>query len=54
MKFETVEKAATPAKAKPRTEPVKLAARDPLPKSLLPADIGALAAREAHGSKAAR
>jgi hypothetical protein len=31
-----------------------LAARDPLPKSLLPADIGALAAREAHGSKAAR
>ena len=38
-----------PAKAKP--EPVKLAARDPLPKSLLPADIGALAAREAHGTK---
>lgn len=54
VKFETAEKAATPAKAKPRTEPVKLAARDPLPKSLLPADIGALAAREAHGSKAAR
>lgn len=40
---------ATPAR--PKAAPVKLAARDPLPKSLLPADIGALAAREAHGAK---
>jgi hypothetical protein len=40
---------ARPAKLK--AEPVRLAARDPLPKSLLPADIGALAAREAHGAK---
>jgi len=43
---------AKPAdKAKPRAEPVRLAARDPLPNSLLPADIGALAAREAKGTK---
>ena len=45
-------------KAKPKAEPIRLAARDPLPKSLLPADIGTLAAREAKGvkdsSKAAR
>jgi len=40
---------AKPAKAK--AEPVKLASRDPLPRSLLPADIGTLAAREAHGAK---
>jgi len=43
---------AKPAeKAKPKAEPIRLAARDPLPKSLLPADIGALAAREAKGAK---
>ena len=48
---ETAEKAAAPAKAKAKAEPVRLASRDPLPRSLLPADIGALAAREAHGSK---
>ena len=47
-------KAADKPKHKPEAEPVKLALGDPLPKSLLPADIGALAAREAHGSKAAR
>jgi len=55
---ETAEKAATPGKSKAEkskgAEPVKLASRDPLPKSLLPADIGALAARETHGAKAAR
>jgi len=56
---ETAEKASTPGKSKALEkskgpEPVKLASRDPLPKSLLPADIGALAARETHGSKAAR
>ena len=39
------------AEAKPKAEPVRLAARDPLPKSLLPADIGMLAAREAKGAK---
>jgi hypothetical protein len=44
-------KTAEAKPAKPKAEPVKLAARDPLPKSLLPADIGALAAREAHGAK---
>lgn len=45
-----------PAKLKtePKAEPIKLAARDPLPRSLLPADIGALAAREVKSSKAAR
>lgn len=48
---ELAEKASAPAKSKPKAEPVRLAARDPLPRSLLPADIGALAAREAHGSK---
>jgi hypothetical protein len=37
--------------SKPKAEPIRLAARDPLPRSLLPADIGALAAREARGSK---
>lgn len=42
---------AKPQSAKAKPEPVRLAARDPLPKSLLPADIGALAAREAHGAK---
>jgi hypothetical protein len=41
---------AKPA-VKSREELVRLAARDPLPKSLLPADIGALAAREAKGTK---
>ena len=50
---------ARPAeKTEPKAEPVRLAARDSLPKSLLPSDIGALAAREAKGardsSKAAR
>jgi hypothetical protein len=45
-------------KARPRADaPVKLAHADPI-RSLLPADIGQLAAREAHGtrdsSKAAR
>jgi hypothetical protein len=44
-------KTAEAKPAKPKAEPVRLAARDPLPKSLLPADIGALAAREAHGAK---
>ncbi len=34
-----------------KAAPVKLAARDPLPKSLLPADIGLLAAREVRGTK---
>jgi len=38
-------------KAKPKAEPIRLAARDPLPRSLLPADIGSLAAREAKGVK---
>lgn len=38
-------------KTKPKPAPVRVAARDPLPKSLLPADIGALAAREARGAK---
>ena len=47
-------KVADKPKHKPEPEPIRLAARDPLPKSLLPADIGALAAREARGSKAAR
>jgi hypothetical protein len=47
-------KVADKPKHKPESEPIRLAARDPLPKSLLPADIGALAAREARGSKAAR
>jgi len=43
---------ARPAeKKKPKAEPVRLAARDPLPTSLLPADIGTLAAREARGAK---
>jgi len=37
--------------SKPKAEPIRLAARDPLPRSLLPADIGALAAREARGNK---
>lgn len=37
--------------AKVKPEPIRLAARDPLPRSLLPADIGTLAAREAHGAK---
>jgi hypothetical protein len=47
-------KAKAPAASKPKPASVKLAARDPL-KSLLPDDIGALAAREAKGtSKAAR
>jgi hypothetical protein len=47
----------TPRKAKPRADakpkadaPVKLAHADPL-RSLLPADIGQLAAREAHGAR---
>jgi hypothetical protein len=47
-------KAAKPKpadKAEPRKEPVRVATRDPLPHSLLPADIGALAAREAKGAK---
>ena len=44
-------KAAEARPAKLKAEPVKLAARDPLPRSLLPADIGTLAAREAHGAK---
>lgn len=48
-------RAAAKTETKPvvhsREEPVRLAARDPLPKSLLPADIGALAAREAKGTK---
>ena len=44
-------KTAEAKPAKPKAEPVRLAARDPLPKSLLPSDIGALAAREAHGAK---
>ena len=38
-------------KAKPKAEPIRLAARDPLPRSLLPADISTLAAREAKGAK---
>ena len=43
---------AKPAeKAKPKAEPIRLAARDPLPRSLLPADISTLAAREAKGAK---
>ena len=42
---------AEKAKPKPKAEPIRLAARDPLPNSLLPADIGALAAREAKGTK---
>jgi hypothetical protein len=50
----TVAVAALKPAAKTRSEPVKLAMRDPLPKSLLPADIGALAAREAKSTKAAR
>ena len=37
--------------ARPKADGVKLATRDPLPRSLLPADIGALAAREARGTK---
>jgi hypothetical protein len=50
----TAKKVVEKLKHKPEPEPIKLAARDPLPRSLLPADIGALAAREARGSKAAR
>ena len=47
-------KAKVPAASKAKPASVKLAARDPL-RSLLPDDIGALAAREAKGtSKAAR
>jgi len=43
---------AKPAeKTKPKHEPIRLAARDPFPNSLLPADISALAAREARGTK---
>lgn len=44
---------AAPAKSvgKAKSEPVRLAARDPLPRNLLPADIGALAVREAHGAR---
>jgi len=41
---------AKPAE-KPKAEPIRLAARDPLPRSLLPADISTLAAREAKGAK---
>jgi hypothetical protein len=44
-------KTADAKPAKPKADPVRLAARDPLPKSLLPSDIGALAAREAKGAK---
>jgi len=44
-------KPAPPPAARREPEPVKLASRGPLPKSLLPADIGALAAREAKGAK---
>ena len=46
-----VARAVLTEKAKPKAEPIRLAARDPLPNSLLPADIGALAAREAKGTK---
>ena len=42
---------ARPAPTRSQAQPVKLATRDPLPKSLLPADIGTLAAREAKGAK---
>lgn len=44
-------RAETQSVAKRESAPVKLAARGALPKSLLPADIGALAAREAKGAK---
>jgi len=44
-------KSAEAKPAKVKAEPVRLAARDPMPRSLLPADIGTLAAREAHGAK---
>jgi hypothetical protein len=38
-------------KAKAKAEPIRLAARDPFPRSLLPADISTLAAHEAKGAK---